>query len=71
MLCLTASAASSRGVQWLVGRSLPGGGSQATATTWTICSGAKWPGAPGRGGVGQQAGEDAREVAVIAGLGGG
>ena len=45
---VTASSASSRGVQWLTGRSLPGGGSQASATIWTTCSAVKVGGAPER-----------------------
>jgi hypothetical protein len=43
------SSASSRLVQWLIGRPDCSGGSQATAMIWTICSGLKVAGFPGRG----------------------
>ncbi len=46
---LTTSSASSREVQWLMGRPDFSGGSQATATMPTICSGLKVAGTPGRG----------------------
>ena len=42
------SSASSRGVQWVTGRPLSPGGSQATAMICTNCSAVKVAGAPGR-----------------------
>ena len=46
---LRASSASSRGVQWLIGRPDASGGSQARAMIWHHCSALKWqePGAWG------------------------
>jgi hypothetical protein len=49
MLRLRASSASSRGVQWLMGRADASGGSQASAMIWHHCSALKVAGAPGRG----------------------
>ncbi len=49
MPCLTASSASSRGVQAATGRSASGGGVQAKLIIWTICSAVKVSGVPGRG----------------------
>jgi len=46
---LQASLASSRGVQWLMGRPDVSGGSQAKAMIWHHCSALKVAGAPGRG----------------------
>jgi hypothetical protein len=46
---LRASSASSRGVQWLMGRPDTSGASQATAMLWHHCSALKGAGAPGRG----------------------
>ena len=46
---LRASSASSRGVQWLIGRPDASGGSQARAMIWHHCSALKVAGAPGRG----------------------
>jgi hypothetical protein len=46
---LQASSASSRGVQWLIGRSDASGGSQARAMIWHHCAALKVVGAPGRG----------------------
>src|SRR5215216_6615403 len=46
---LRASSASSRGVQWRMGRADASGGSQASAMIWHQCSALKVAGAPGRG----------------------
>lgn len=43
------SSASSRWLQWLIGRSEPSGCSQANAMIWQICSGVIRAGAPDRG----------------------
>src|SRR5216684_4952 len=45
----TASAANSAGVQWVTGRPDVAGGSQASASSWQICSALKAGGAPARG----------------------
>ncbi len=47
--CLTASSASSRGVQAVTGRANCAGGWQARLITWMICSAVKVAGVPGRG----------------------
>ena len=44
----TASSASSRGVQWAIGRPNASGGSQASARIWQTCSGLKVAGLPER-----------------------
>ncbi len=44
-----ASSASSCWLQWVTGRPLPDGGSQASATIWQICSAVIRAGAPERG----------------------
>lgn len=46
---LTASSASSRGVQWLTGCPESAGSSHAITTIWTTCSAVKVAGAPERG----------------------